>query len=252
MSTNASGKASFDFELKYPDWGRYLVRVEDPNGGHATGKAVYIDWPGWAGKSRKGDPSAATMLVFSTDKEKYNVGETATVTFPSSFGGRALVTVENGTEVLESMWVETVAGETKFQLPISELYTPNVFINISSIQPHASTKNDAPIRMYGLTGISVEDQNTKLEPVISMPDVLRPEETITVNVNEKKGKAMTYSIAIVDEGLLDLTRFKTPDPWNAFYAKEALGVKTWDVYDDVIGAFGGRKPSRMRLRFLSM
>lgn len=240
ISTNSSGKGTFEFELKYPDWGRYLVRVEDPNGGHSTGKAVYIDWPGWAGKSRKGDPSAATMLVFSTDKEKYNVGEKAIVTFPSSAGGRALVTVENGSEVLESIWVETVEGETKFELPITELYTPNVFINISSLQPHASTKNDSPIRMYGITGISVENQNTKLEPVVSMPDVLRPEETVTLKVNEKNKKAMTYSIAIVDEGLLDLTRFRTPNPWTTFYAKEALGVKTWDIYDDVIGAFGGK------------
>ena len=51
---------------------------------------------------------------------------------------------------------------------------------------------------------------------------------------------MTYSIAIVDEGLLSLTSFKTPNPFPAFYAREALGVKTWDFYDDVIGAFGGR------------
>jgi hypothetical protein len=51
---------------------------------------------------------------------------------------------------------------------------------------------------------------------------------------------MTYSIAIVDEGLLDLTRYKTPNPWDSFYAKEALGVKTWDIYDDVLGAYGGR------------
>ncbi|MGF1559343.1 MAG: alpha-2-macroglobulin [Flavobacteriaceae bacterium] len=240
ISTDASGKASFDFELKYPDWGRYLVRVEDPNGGHATGKTIYIDWPGWAGKSRKGDPSAATMLVFSTDKETYNVGETATVTFPSSFGGRALVTIENGSEVLESLWVETVEGETIFKLPISALYTPNVYINIASLQPHANTKNSSPIRMYGVTGIGVENQATKLQPQIAMPEVLRPEETITVKISEKNKKAMTYSIAIVDEGLLDLTRFQTPDPWSTFYAKEALGVKTWDVYDDVIGAFGGR------------
>ena len=49
---------------------------------------------------------------------------------------------------------------------------------------------------------------------------------------------MTYTLAIVDEGLLDLTRFKTPDPWDHFYAREALGVRTWDLYDDVIGAFG--------------
>src|SRR5690606_24854412 len=50
----------------------------------------------------------------------------------------------------------------------------------------------------------------------------------------------TYTIAVVDEGLLDLTSFKTPNPWDEFFAREALGVKTWDVYDQVIGAFGGR------------
>ncbi|NAS31044.1 hypothetical protein GTQ40_08695 [Flavobacteriaceae bacterium R38] len=240
ISTNANGKATFDFELKYPNWGRYLVRVEDPDGGHATGKAVYVDWPGWAGKSRKNDPSTATMLVFSTDKQTYNVGEKAIVTFPSSGQGRALVTVENGSEVLESLWVTPEDGETKFELPITSFYTPNVYISITLLQPHASTANDLPIRLYGVVPIAVEDPVTKLEPEITMPDVLQPEETITVNIKEKQGKAMTYSLAIVDEGLLDLTRFKTPNPWNSFYAREALGVKTWDIYDDVIGAFGGR------------
>lgn len=238
--TNAKGIATFDFELKYPNWGRYLVRVEDVNGGHATGKTIYIDWPGWAGKSRKNDPSAATMLVFSADKEVYNVGEKAKVTFPSSEGGRALVTIENGSEVLESLWVETTKGETQFELPIKDLYTPNVFIHISLLQPHASTLNDSPLRLYGLIPISVENPTTKLEPFIAMPEVLRPEESITLKVSEANKKAMTYSVAIVDEGLLDLTRFKTPNPWDTFYAHEALGVKTWDVYDDVIGAFGGR------------
>ncbi|QWX83417.1 hypothetical protein H0I23_13275 [Cellulophaga sp. HaHaR_3_176] len=240
ISTATNGKGTFEFELKYPDWGRYLVRVEDENGGHATGKTVYIDWPGWAGKSQKNDPSAATMLLFSTDKENYNVGDKAIVTFPSSEGGRALVTVENGSEVLESLWVETTKGETKFELPITKLYTPNIYINIASLQPHASTLNDSPIRMYGVVGVNVENPNTRLEPQISMPDVLRPEESITVKVDEKNNKAMTYTIAIIDEGLLDLTRFKTPDAWSTFYAKEALGVKSWDIFDDVIGAFGGR------------
>ncbi len=240
IQTDHSGKATFKFELKYPEWGRYLVRVADPNGGHATGKAVYIDWPGWAGKSRKADPEAATMLVFSSDKEAYNVGETATITFPSSAGSRALVTVENGTEVLESLWVATKKDETKFELPIDALYTPNVFIHISLLQPHASSLNDNPIRLYGVMPISVENPDTRLTPVLNMPEVLRPEETITVKVSEKNKKGMTYSIALVDEGLLDLTRFKTPNPWDTFYAHEALGVKTWDIYDDVIGAFGGR------------
>lgn len=240
ISTGSNGKGSFSFELKYPDWGRYLVRVEDPKGLHATAQTIYIDWPGWAGKSRKNDPSAATMLMFSTDKETYHVGETATVTFPSSEGGRALVTVENGNEVLQSIWVKASQGETKFQIPITELFAPNVYINISLLQPHASTLNDSPIRLYGIVPILVENPSTRLTPEIAMPEVLKPEERITIKVKEKQGKAMTYSIAMVDDGLLDLTNFKTPDPWQTFYAREALGVKSWDIYDDVIGAFGGR------------
>ncbi|MFD0863315.1 alpha-2-macroglobulin [Sungkyunkwania multivorans] len=240
VSTNANGKASFDLKISEHDWGRYLIRVEDPKGKHATGKVVYFDWPGWAGKARKNDPSSATMLVFSADKDTYNVGETATVSFPSGGTGRALVTVENGTEVLDAMWVTPKKGETKFTIPIDESYTPNVYINITLLQPHSETGNDLPIRMYGVIPISVEDPNTRLSPTLTMPEVLRPEETIKLKVAEENGKAMTYSIAIVDEGLLDLTRFKTPNPWDRFYAREALGVKTWDIYDDVVGAYGGR------------
>lgn len=72
-----------------------------------------------------------------------------------------------------------------------------------------------------------------------MPDVIRPEQQNTITVSEASGKDMTYVIALVDEGLLDLTRYKTPDPHKAFYAKEALGVKSWDVFDFVIGAWNG-------------
>ena len=77
-----------------------------------------------------------------------------------------------------------------------------------------------------------------LKPKIKTDDVWKPESQAFVKVSEENGKEMAYTLAIVDEGLLDITRFKTPDPWKAFYAKEALGVKTWDIYDNVIGAFG--------------
>jgi hypothetical protein len=58
-------------------------------------------------------------------------------------------------------------------------------------------------------------------------------------VKEENNKNMAYTLAIVDEGLLGLTNFTTPDPHGSMYAREALGVKTWDVYDYVLGAFGG-------------
>ncbi|NQY04834.1 MAG: hypothetical protein HRT68_01195 [Flavobacteriaceae bacterium] len=240
VSTKSNGKGSFQYELKYPDWGRFLVRVINPESGHATGKLIFIDWPGWAGKARKGDPSEANMLVFAADKENYNVGDQANVVFPSSAGGRALVTIENGTEVLQSRWVKTSKEHTKFNFKITPEMAPNVYISIASLQRHANTENDEPIRKYGVAGITVENPKTKLKPEISMSSVLRPEQTTSIKVSEQNGKTMTYTLAIVDEGLLDLTRFKTPDPWETFYAKQALGVKTWDIYDDVIGAYGGR------------
>src|SRR5690606_18927827 len=145
-----------------------------------------------------------------------------------------------GAEVVKTMWVNTTAGETKVKFEATPELAPNVFAHITLLQPHSGTINDAPMRLYGLLPIEVVDKNTILEPIISMADVLRPGEKNQIKITEKAGREMTYTIAIVDEGLLDLTRFKTPDPWGSFYAREALGVKTWDVYDDVIGAYGGR------------
>jgi uncharacterized protein YfaS (alpha-2-macroglobulin family) len=240
INTNALGKGSIAFAVDDEEWGNYLIRVTDPNNGHSTGVKVYIDMPWWSAKSRTTDGESATMLKFSTDKSNYAVGDKAKIFFPSSEGGRAMISIENGTKVLKTIWAKTKKGETTVEMPITGDMAPNVYINISLLQPHASTKNDSPIRMYGILPIEVIDKNTVLEPQLTMPDVLRPEQTVNVKVAEKKGKRMTYTIAVVDEGLLDLTRFKTPNAWNSFYTREALGVRTWDIYDDVIGAYGGK------------
>ena len=238
ISTNDSGRAKFDLNIPEEDRGRFMIRVIDKNGGHATGRVAYF-YKNWWQNENSANKDAAKMLVFSADKEKYNVGETAKITFPSGSEGRALVSIENGTDVLESIWITTQKGFTTASLPITKEMTPNVYATISLLQPHRVTENDLPLRLYGTIPILVEDKSTILEPVISMPDELKPEKEFTVSVSEKNNKAMTYTLAIVEEGLLDLTRFQTPNAYNTFYAREALGVKTWDIYDDVIGAYAG-------------
>ncbi len=236
--TSVGGKANWEIEVKYPDWGRYMVWAQDLTTGHTSGRIVYIDWPGWASRAQN-DSEGAAMLAFATDKDNYNVGEEVTLTFPSSKGGRALVSIENGSKILKTYWVETEKGQTEFKFTATKEMTPNVFANITLLQKHAQTVNDLPIRMYGVKNIPVENKETHLNPVIEMADELEAEKDFTIKVHERDGKGMTYTLAVVDEGLLDLTRFKTPNPWDAFYAKEALGVKTWDLYNDVIGAFSG-------------
>ena len=234
------GKASFKFRIDYPSWGRYLVYVKDKESGHATGGTVYVDWPEWRGRSSKTDPSGIKMLAFSLNKDSYEIGETATAIIPAAAGGRALVSIENGSTVLRQEWIEVSnGGDTKYTFKITPEMTPNVYLHISLLQPHAQTVNDLPIRMYGVVPVFVTNSQTVLQPQIQMPEVLRPETNFNVTVSEKTGKPMTYTLAIVDDGLLDLTNFKTPDPWNDFYSREALGIRTWDMYDNVLGASAG-------------
>ena len=240
----AGGKASFKLRINYPDWGRYLVYVKDKESGHATGGTVYIDWPEWRGRSNKTDPSGIKMLAFSLDKDSYEIGETATAIIPAAAGGRALVSLENGSTVLKREWIEVgTQGDTKYSFEVTPEMAPNVYLHISLLQPHAQTVNDLPIRMYGVMPVMVTNKQTILQPQIQLPEVLRPETNFNVTVSEKNGKPMTYTLAIVDDGLLDLTNYKTPDPWNEFYAREALGIRTWDMYDDVLGASAGRYTS---------
>jgi uncharacterized protein YfaS (alpha-2-macroglobulin family) len=230
------------FKLKFPKktWGRKFIKITDPVSGHSTGQIFYTDYKSWWNKPGNTMPGGAEMLSFSTDKDTYEAGEKVIIKLPSSKQGRALVSIENGSKVIDAFWTNVNSKQQNISFTVTKEMSPNAYIHITYIQPHAQTENDRPIRLYGIEEISVIDKDSHLEPIITMPDELRPESKVHIKVSEKQGKPMTYSLFVVDEGLLDLTRFKTPNPWNTFYAKEALGVKTYDMYNYVMGAFSGQ------------
>ncbi len=232
----AQGKGEWKFEIKYPAWGRYLVRVCDTRGGHCAGQTFYIDWPSWAGRAQEQSGPAASVLVFTADKERYAVGETATIQLPETKEGRALFTIENGTSILDARWIDFAKDSNRVTVPITEAMTPNVYASVTLIQPH-SKANDRPIRLYGVIPLHVSDPKTSLAPIITAPNEWKPESVVSVEVSERNQRAMTYTLAVVDEGLLDLTSFKTPNLHSEFYKREALGVSTWDLYDEVAGAY---------------
>ena len=238
LNTDANGKGKFTLNIPKSERGRYLIRVIDPVSNHATGRTLYF-YDNWWDNISSENKEAAKMLIFNSDKKIYQGGETAKITFPSAQISKALITLENAREVIRHQWINTQRGKTTVSLPIIAKMAPNFFVSISLLQPHANVENDLPIRLYGTIPIRVEDPSKRLEPQILMPEVLEPEKEFEVIVSEKHQKAMTYTIAIVEEGLLDLTRFKTPNPHHTFNASEALGVRTWDVYDNVVGAYAG-------------
>jgi uncharacterized protein YfaS (alpha-2-macroglobulin family) len=234
-----NGKGNWNLHIDPENWGRYLIKVKDEQTGHSTGKVIYVDWPNWSERLQQTNPTEASMLSFTSDKTNYKVGEQATLTIPTMSDGRALISFENGSKVLKTVWIDTKKGQTRYSFNIDESMSPNIFVNVTLLQRHAQTINDLPIRMYGAIPLTVDNPETILKPVIGLPAKLRPETPSTITTSEASGKEMTYTIAIVDEGLLDITNYKTPDPHETFYAREALGVKTWDLFDYVIGAYGG-------------
>ncbi|NOY51010.1 MAG: hypothetical protein GXO88_10685 [Chlorobi bacterium] len=235
-----NGKADFDLNISYPEWGRFYVNVFDPENGHSTGSIAYLDWPSWySRKNRKGAEDAA-LLSLTTDNEKYSVGDTVKISLPTGENSNMLVSLESDTKILDYWWQETTAGESLVKFVATKEMSPNIYAYISVIQPYGANVKDVPIRKYGLVPIMVEDKKSVLLPQLEMAGTIRPNSTYGIKVSEKNGEKMTYTIAVVDEGLLDLTHFRTPDPHSSFYAKQALFVQTWDIFSDVMSAYIGK------------
>lgn len=235
ITTKSDGKNELNIKLpEGEDGGRYLVRIKDPKGKHSASEVVYFSW--WRGRTTGVSPA---RLTFSSDKESYKVDEEIELNIPSSKGSRILVSLETGSEVLSTRWVDGEEGETTVKFFADGKMSPTVYAHVMHIQPHGQEENDLPIRMYGVIPIKIEDPETKLQPKIVSENEFKPETKTTLTISEESGKAMTYTIAMVDDGLLDLTNFKTPQPHDVFYAREALGIKTWDMFEFVTSGFSG-------------
>ncbi len=231
----SGGKGEFTLTPDENMWGRHLLLITSPTG-HVSGQLIYFGWD-WGRDKQKG---GSQIITLAADKENYKVGEKVKIGFPAGKSAKALVTIETGSGLISQEWIKNPENFSEYTFKATPEMAPNVYVSICLIQPHGQTANDLPIRLYGVIPVSIEDPETKLQPEISMPSEVRPLKEFSIKVKEKSNKAMDYTIAIVDEGLLDLTNFRTPNPWSSFYAREALGIKTYDMYNYVVGSFGSR------------
>ncbi len=238
LNTDMEGKASFEFSVSDSEWGTYVIVATDYQSGHSSAVMSYFYSESAQEEVSEGDE--AMMLMLHTDKSVYGTGDKVTVSFPSMDGAEAIVSIESGTEILETFRVKCSDVHTSFSFRTTENMLPNVYVYVTLVQPYGAVKNDMPIRLYGVIPVMVESEDTRLLPKIKAPEQVKPMTTFEIEVSEEKGRPMTYTLAVVDEGLLNLTNFQTPDPWNTFFARQALGVDTWDSYQYIFGAYGGK------------
>lgn len=232
-----NGKTELQINVPNEKWGLYLLVIDDKQGGNTFAKVMQFDWD-YATIHSTGDSEGPAQLAMSNGKGTYRVGEDVVVSFPANEKARALVTIESNDRVIKTMVLDKLGEEGMVQFKATEEMIPNVYVYVSLIQPR-NAGNDMPLRVYGVVPVRIEDSSLQLKPVLGVPETSNTKKKVQITVEEENAKAMTYTLAIVDEGILGLTNYSTPNPYNYFNAKQSLKVRTWDNYNYIIDAFSG-------------
>lgn len=232
LTTDNNGLATL--KMKLDEYNRYYIRAKNLSSGYLTGDFFYTGY-GYNSDQKE----FVNILSFKTDKEQYQVGESVALDLPGANQGYYIISLIRGSKIIDCKSITATKDKTKFNFKITNEMAPNIYLDISYVQGRSSKKNDLPLRMYGVVPVKIEDPNQKLNPIIKMNESLRTDEEFTIEISEQNGKEMAYQLFIVDEGLLNLTRFKTPNPYVDIMSKEALSILTWDNFNEVIGAMDG-------------
>lgn len=235
--TLKNGRAQVDFTLN--DWGRYLFVVSDPEGKHSASKIEYVDYSYWASRSDSDVEGSSSMLLLTSNKDSYNINEDAKLSFTANKNSTAYITIEKNGAIVKQEIVKTVDGTNTYTFKTDSSMAPNVYVHVTLVQEYAQNSNSLGLRLYGIIPIMVEDKNSHLTPVIKTANEFAPNTDCKVTISEKNGRDATFTLALVDEGLLGLTAFKTANPWNYFYGKESSQIKSYDVFDLVSAAING-------------
>ncbi len=221
--TIARGKSRGSFELTPRAYGSYRVVLTDPESQASAGVEFYASGWGtspWAIKN----PS---RLELDLDKAEYADGDTATVQVRAPFPGKLLLTVERD-RVLDTQIYEMKGNTAKIQVPIRAEYRPNAYITATLVRKVGDLEVGSAGRAFGAVPLPVNRTANHLAPQIAAPDQMRPGRELAVTVKTAPNAVVT--VAAVDEGILQLIAQKTPEPFDFFYRKLALGVISYDTF----------------------
>ncbi len=221
----SDGTYSMDFLPQQS--GEYEVRIMRTGAQNWVSSTFYAYGFGYTrGSSFQVDTDGQIMI--EADKAVYKPGDKARILFKTPFSGRLLVTVERN-RVIETHTLQTDNRAAMLDLSIRDEHVPNVYITATLIKPLSD--GSVPLTTaHGFQSISVERPNSRIDLAIQAPETSRSNRTQDIVVKATANASVEMTIAVVDEGILQLKNFATPDPHGFFYAKRALEVNSFDVY----------------------
>ena len=124
------------------------------------------------------------------------------------------------------------AGGTTIEVPVSADWGPGAYALVTAWRPLDKPADRTPTRAIGLTWLGLEPKLRTLAVQIGTPEKITPRQRIEVpiKVGNLGGEEAFVTLAAVDEGILQLTRFKTPNPADYYFGKRRLGVAMRDDY----------------------
>ena len=225
--------------------GYYYIEFVDKKSGHSSSRIAHVY--GGDYYQDENDQKSLEVLTFNVEDRKYQSNEVLRFQLPAAEPGRYLITIENGGQIFHQEVRESLDRPVDVALSLESRMAPTAYVHVHHIASYNEFSTDKPLRKFGIQAVEVFAPETVLDPKLEMADEIREGVFTNISVAEKNGKRMAYKLAVVDEGLLDLTQFKTPDPWKYFFSKEALQVKTWDIYRDIFTKFYGEYTSLLAI-----
>ncbi len=205
--------------------GEYQVRVFINGSNNYVAKTFYAY--GW------GDTEYSSFEVnnegnveIKTDKKEYNTGDKVSALFTTPFEGKILVTLERD-HMIKYYYLNTKNKSASLSFGADEIYMPNVYITATLFR--AMDGSDMPLTVgHGFKSIRVTNRNYDMPVAITVAEKSRSKTKQTITVKTTPGAYVT--IAAVDEGILQVKNFATPEPFDFFYQKVALTVNSYDIY----------------------
>jgi alpha-2-macroglobulin len=221
---------------KAVQWGNFRLEVYDPATGVASSMRFHA---GWSAKPGSGESPDRLQVV--SDKEKYQPGETARIQLRAPFAGEALVAI--ATDRVLSTRVVSIPAEGKvIDIEIDPQWGAGAYVLASAFRP-GQNQERGPGRAVGVAWLPVDSAPRTLQVAMQVPDKVTPRQKVEIPVTlaNFSGTTAYLTVAAVDEGILTLTDFETPDPVDYYFGKKRLQVELRDLYGQLIDGKSGRR-----------
>lgn len=217
------------------EWGWYRLEAEDPETGLVSSVRFHAGYL-WQENAEEGNVRPDKIRL-SLDKPRYRAGEVASIAVEAPAAGQGYLMVESAEGPLWWQPIEVPAGGAHFELPIPQTWARHdLYVSALVVRPGERTAHTVPRRAVGVLHLPLDREDRRLALDLQVPDKMRPDRTLPVRLSlpGQAGETVRVIVSAVDVGILNLTRFETPDPFATFFGRRGYAIDHLDIYGQLI------------------